>query len=140
MSFYWPIALLVFSNIIYHVFAKSMPESLDPLVMMVGTYVVSGITSLILFFALSPEKNLMSQVSCMNWTTVMMGLSIVGFEIGAMYMYKVGWNVSVGNLVMSTIVAVALIFVGVLVYKETVTITQLAGIGLCLVGLIFINK
>ena len=82
----------------------------------------------------------MSQVSCINWTTVMMGLSIVGFEIGAMYMYKVGWNVSVGNLVMSTIVAVALIFVGVLVYKETVTITQLAGIGLCLVGLIFINK
>ena len=60
MSFYWPIALLVFSNIIYHVCAKSMPESLDPLVMMVGTYVVSGITSLILFCALSPEKNLMS--------------------------------------------------------------------------------
>ena len=30
MNLYWPIALVVVSNIIYHICAKSSPESIDP--------------------------------------------------------------------------------------------------------------
>lgn len=140
MSYYWPIALLVLSNVLYHICAKSVPESLHPMAMMVGTYVVGALVSLALFFVMSTDKNFLGQVYHMNWTTVMLGLSIVGLEIGAIYMYKVGWDVSVGNLVMSAILAVALIIVGVLLYKESVSATQLAGIGLCMAGVFLINR
>lgn len=140
MSYYWPIALLVFSNVFYHICTKSVPEQLNPFIMISGTYVVGAIVSLACFFLLSPEKNLSAQLSHINWTTFMLGLSIVGLEVGAIYMYKVGWNISVGNLVQSTILTVILIVIGVLIYKETITPMQIVGIVLCAVGLIFINK
>lgn len=140
MSMYWPIALLVFSNVFYHVCTKSVPETLSPFAMMTGTYLIGAAFSLALFFLCSPEKNMLAEAGKMNWTTLMLGLSIVGLEVGAIYMYKVGWNISVGNLVQSTILTVVLIGVGVLFYKETVTANQLLGIALCAIGLFFINK
>ena len=93
-----------------------------------------------MFFILSPDKNLGAQLSHINWTTFMLGLSIVGLEVGAIYMYKAGWNISIGNLVQSTILTIALIVIGVLVYKETISLPQIFGVILCAVGLIFINK
>lgn len=140
MSMYWPIALLVFSNVFYHICTKSVPESLNPYAMMVGTYCIGAAVSAALYFLLSPEKNLMAEVGRMNWTTWMLGFSIVGLEVGAIYMYKAGWNISVGNLIQSTILTVVLVAVGVLFYKETVTGSQFLGIALCAAGLFFINK
>lgn len=140
MSMYWPIALLVFSNVFYHICTKSVPEQLSPYAMMTGTYLIGAVVSLALYFTLSTEKNLLIEVGRMNWTMFMLGFSIVGLEVGAIYMYKVGWNISVGNLVQSTILTVVLIVIGVLIYKETITASQIFGIVLCAAGLFFINK
>jgi len=140
MSMYWPIMLLVFSNVFYHVCTKSVPESLNPYAMMAGTYLIGMLLSLALYFILSPEKNLAVEVGRMNWTTLMLGIAVVGLEVGAIYMYKAGWNISVGNLIQSTILTVVLIVIGVLIYKETITASQIFGILLCASGLFFINK
>ena len=55
-------------------------------------------------------------------------------------MYKAGWEVSVGNIVQAIFVAIALLVVGVLVYKEALTATKVAGIAACLVGIFLLNK
>ena len=55
-------------------------------------------------------------------------------------MYKVGWEVSVGNIVQAIFVAIALLIVGVLIYKEALTVTKVAGIMACLVGIYLLNK
>ena len=44
------------------------------------------------------------------------------------------------NLVASAFLAVVLIFVSLLLYKEQITPNKLAGIAICMVGLYFINK
>ena len=69
-----------------------------------------------------------------------LGLAVVGLEVGAIFMYKVGWEVSVGNIVQAIFVAIALLVVGVMVYKEPLTGTKLAGIAACLVGIFLLNK
>ena len=43
-------------------------------------------------------------------------------------------------MVASAFLAVVLIFVGFLVYKEPITVSKLIGIAICMVGLYFINK
>jgi drug/metabolite transporter (DMT)-like permease len=48
--------------------------------------------------------------------------------------------VSTAAVVQSAFLAVALIFVGALLYKEAITMTKVAGVLICLVGLYFINK
>ena len=63
-------------------------------------------------------------------------LIIVGF----IYAYKNGWAVSTASLVQSAFLAVALIIVGAVLYREAITANKVIGIVICLIGLYFINK
>lgn len=69
-----------------------------------------------------------------------MGLAIVGLEFGYINLYRAGWNISTGSLVANVSLAIILIFVGVLLYHEQITRNQMIGIGLCLLGILFLNK
>ena len=73
-----------------------------------------------------------------NWTGAVLGLTIVGLEFGYITAYRAGWNISVGSLVANILLAV--IPVGLLLYKESITLNQCIGILLCIAGLVFINK
>lgn len=140
MSTYWPIALIVVSNVFYHICSKSVPERLNPFAALTVTYLVGAVLAAVSFFLLNPGQNLFSQYREVNWSTFVLGVSIVGLEIGSIYMYKVGWSLSTGQLVQSSILAVALLVIGYFVYHEAITVTKLAGIVICLVGLFLLNR
>lgn len=140
MSYYWPILLIVAANVMYHITAKSVPTEVNPFASLSVTYIVSAILTLILFYITSPTKNLSAEVGHMNWTALVMGVAIVGLEFGSISMYKAGWEISIGSLFANIALALALVVVGLLLYKESISFHQLAGIGLCCVGLILISK
>ena len=75
----------------------------------------------------------------MNWAPYVLGLVIVGLEVGWIYAYQAGWQVSMGMIVSSSFLAVVLIFVGALLYQEPITWNKIVGIAICLIGLVFIN-
>lgn len=79
MAYYFPILLIVTSNVLYHICAKSVPVQMNPMV-------------------------------------------------------------SLGSLVANISLAVILIGVGILFYREVITVSQMIGIALCLAGLFFINR
>ena len=137
---WWPIALIVFSNIFYNICSKQTPEGIHPLAALTVTYLVSAAASGILFYVLTPGGNLIGEYKSLNWTSVVLGLAVVGLEAGSIYMYKAGWNINAGHLVHSSILAVLLVFVGYLLYHETVSVQKILGIFLCLARLYFINR
>lgn len=139
-AYYWPIGLLVLSNVFYHITAKSLPSSLDTFFSMAVTYIVGAVVSLILYMTIGNGNSIAEEISNLNWTPFVLGLSVVGLEAGAIFMYKAGWEVSVGNIVQAIFVAIVLLAVGVLVYKEALTGTKVAGIAACLVGIFLLNK
>ncbi|MDO5444977.1 MAG: EamA family transporter [Eubacteriales bacterium] len=138
-SFIWPIALVVFSNTVYQICAKSVPEKVSPFASLTVTYLVGAIVTTILHYALFPGKSMIKQFSMMNWAPFVLGIVIVGLEVGWIYAYKAGWQVSTGSIVQSAFLAVALIFVGALLYHEAITWNKILGIVICLIGLVFIN-
>lgn len=140
MSLYWPIALVVGSNVLYHICAKSTPERLDPFAALTLTYIIGAIISTVCYFAFNPGTNILDQTHHVNWVPFVLGVAIVGLEVGNIYMYKVGWNINTGSMVQSVILAIALIIVGFLLYKEAITFNKVIGIAICLIGLYFINK
>lgn len=140
MQMYWPIILIVVSNIVYHVCSKSTPGDLNPFASLTVTYTVGAVVSAIAFFIQNPGENLWLQYKHINWTAFLLGLAIVGLEAGSIYMYKAGWNISTGQLVYSSILALCLIFVGYFFYRESITFTKVMGILVCLFGLFLINK
>ena len=140
MSMIWPIALVVFSNIVYQICAKGVPKDMDAMASMTVTYLVGAVCSAIMFFIMNKNGNLLHEYSKMNWAPVFLGVSVVGLEVGFIYAYKNGWAVSTASLVQSAFLAVALLFVGALLYHETISVSKVVGVGFCLVGLFFLNR
>ena len=138
-SYLWPMALVVVTNTLYQICAKSMPKGISPFALLTITYFVSTIASGVLYYIFTPEAPLWKEYGKLNWAPAVLGLVIVFLEAGWIYAYKAGWQVSTGFIVQSAFLAVALIFVGYLLYHEALTWNKLVGVAICLVGLVFIN-
>lgn len=136
----WPIALVVFSNVVYQVCAKSVPKDMDVMASMTITYIVGAVCSAFMFFVMNKNSNLLQEYSKMNWAPIFLGVSVVGLEVGFIYAYKNGWPVSTASIVQSAFLAVVLLLVGALLYHEPISISKMAGVGFCLVGLFFLNR
>ena len=139
-SYIWPIALVIGSNIIYQICAKSVPEGMNPFASLTVTYLVAAALSAVMFFVLGGGGSLLKEYGKLNWAPFVLGLVIVGLEVGWIYAYKAGWPVSTGFIVHSAILAVCLLAVGYFLYHEALTWNKLVGIAICLVGLFFINR
>lgn len=136
----WPILVVIGANTLYHTCAKSTPADISPFASLALTYLIAGIVSVAMFFLTSGQKNLLQEVSKANWATIVLSASIVFLEFGYIYAYRVGWKISAASLVGNISVSCILIFVGLLFFKETISLRQLAGIAVCLAGLLLINK
>ena len=139
LAYIWPIALVVLSNIVYQICSKSVPDGISPFAALTVTYLVGAAFSGILYFVLTPSPNLGREFSHLNWAPIVLGLVIVGLEVGFIYAYKAGWQVSMASIVQSSFLAVALVVLGYFAYHEALTWNKLLGIVICLVGLVFIN-
>lgn len=140
ISYGWPIALLVVAHTIYQISAKSVPEAMDPFAAVFFNYVIAAALAFGLWMIMGQDRSLPTQLGKMNWAPVTMAMAITAVEVASVFMYKVGWNISIGSTISSIMTAIALVGVGVLIYKEVVTANQLIGIGLCIVGLVVMNR
>ena len=138
-AYIWPIGLVVVSNVVYQICAKSVPAGINPFASLTITYLIGAVASGILFFALNRGGNLFHEYGKLNWAPLVLGVVIVGLETGWIYAYKAGWQVSIGFIVQSAFLAVVLVFVGYLLYHEALTWNKLVGVAVCLAGLVIIN-
>ncbi len=139
LSYIWPIALVVLSNTLYQICAKSVPGGMNPLASLTVTYLVGAAVSCALYYLINREANLFREIRLANWSSVVMGLVICGLELGFIYAFRAGWQISVAQTVSSSLLAVILIVVGYLFYHEAITWNKIVGIIVCLAGLVLIN-
>ena len=138
-NYIWPFALVVISNTVYQICAKSVPEEMDPFASLTVTYLIGAAASAVLYFALNGGGSLLQEYKKLNWAPIVLGIVIVGLECGWIYAYKAGWQVSTAQIIQSAVLGTILIFVGALVYKESLTWNKLVGIAVCMAGLALIN-
>ena len=140
ISYLWPMALIIAANTLYQICAKSVPKDIDPFASLTVTYLVGAIASGILYFSFTPETNLWREYGKLNWAPVVLGLVIIGLEAGWICAYKAGWPVSVGFLVQSAFLAIALLLVGYFLFREPLSWNKVVGAIICLIGLVFLNR
>ena len=138
-NYVWPLGLVVLSNVVYQICAKSVPEGMNPLASLTITYVIGAVVSLILYYLLNKNANILAEYGNANWAPFVLGIVIVGLEVGYIYAYKAGWPVSTAQIVQAAVLAVILIFVGHKLYMESITWNKIIGIVVCLCGLGLIN-
>lgn len=133
------IGIIVVSNIVYNICQKSTPGTANPFVSLLVTYSTAmALTAGLLLFD-RPERGLGYSLRQLNWSSIVLGLAIVGLEFGYLVAYRVGWNISVASLVANIILALALIVVGVVGYGEKFEPKKAIGALACLVGLVLLS-
>ena len=140
LSYIWPLALVVLSNVFYHICTKSVPDKTDAFASLTVTYLIAAAVSAVLYFALGRGENIFREFTKMNWVPFLLGVVIVGLEAGVIFAYKNGWQISTLTVVENVILTSALMAVGYFMYHERLTPSKIAGLAICVVGLYFINR
>ena len=135
----WPVLIVVLSNTFYNICTKSTPSNVNAFGTLMITYITAAILTGIIFLFLVKPENAILELSKVNWTSIVLGIAIVGLELGYIFMYRAGWKVSSGALVANICLAIALIFVGAILYGENITVKQVLGIFICIAGLFLIS-
>ena len=68
-----------------------------------------------------------------------MAISVILLDIGFILMYRNGWDISTGNLVTSVFTNIALLLIGALIIGDKATLTNIAGVLICIAGVAMIG-
>ena len=137
--FYFSIILTVISNVLYHIFLKILPSAIQPATSLVILYGSALAVCLLYLLFFPPAEGLLSSFQKISWANVGVGLAIVGLELGFILAYRSGWNVSLAGIVSASAVAIILLPIGIIAFREKVSPLNLLGVALCIAGLVLVN-
>lgn len=138
-STWWPLLLVVLSSVGYQVGLKEVSGIGDPMISLMVTYLAASAVSFVIYFFQSLGKeSFLRGVLSVNVSAMGLGLAIVGIEVGTLFMYRAGWAVNVAFVVANSLIVAALMLTGFLLYKEKLSLRQLIGVGISLVGILCI--
>lgn len=130
----WPLAMVIFSSILYSVASKGVPANGSPFVTIIITYITAGLISFILYMLLDSDRAFWRESLKVALPGIVLGLSMVGLEIGYIFMYRAGWKISIASLLANILLAVALLAIGFIFYRERLNTQQIIGFILCVAG------
>lgn len=88
---------------------------------------------------LTKKASVLDELAQIRPLNFLLGAVIIGVEGGYMLMYRNGWEVSKGPLAAYICTAVILLFCGVFLYHEAVSLKKLLGIVFCMIGIFLVN-
>lgn len=137
--FYLTLGLTVIATVVYHVAQKSTPAGAHPILALTVTYGVATLVCLALMVVVPLRKGLGESFRDLNWASYALAFAVVGIEIGYLLAYRAGWAISLADIASNSAVGLLLLPIGLLVFRERVSAVNLAGVGVCLLGLVLLN-
>lgn len=136
MKFWWPVFLIAACSVAYQLGIEEISGGMHPLSALTVTYLSASLTSYMLYVLLAPKgENRKKEIFSWNPSALGLGAAIVGIELGVVYMYWAGWSVHSSFIVSNSLIVVALLVVGALVYGEKLKLRQLLGMVMALAGI-----
>lgn len=138
--FLMPMILIIASNVIYHLSQKTIPHEVNPALSLLVSYTVAFVLTLLMLPLFDRPVAYSSEVlRAFNISSVFVGVSAVGVELGWLLVYRTGWQINTTALISSSILAIILLLIGTIFFDEAFSAKKLLGVILCLVGLFLLN-
>ena len=139
MQMIW-LGIAIAATVAYHVVLKLTPAGANPYLSLAVTYAcVCALFSAIYLVAAGPTP-LRAALGELNWTAPALGLVVVFLDLGFFMLYRGGFDVSLGQLITQSAGALLLLIIGVAFFAEKLSLVNVGGILLCVVGLWLINQ
>lgn len=135
VGFALALCIAITGQVLYHITQKSVSPSAHPVASLVLFYLVAALLSLPLFWFFPLTTTVGEELGKMNWAVWGVAASIVLIELGFLLAYRAGANLSSAFVLTAAVVTTSLFLVGIFAFKEAVSMTKIAGIGLCLAGI-----
>ena len=97
--FYLSFFLTIIGPVIYHLTQKVTPANVNPLVSIMISYISALILTLIGLLVHPPAEGMRTSLRALNWTSVVLGATLVMTEIGFMLAYRSGGSLSSFNMI-----------------------------------------
>lgn len=139
MSYFLAPVLIVAGLVVYQLAQKSTAHSANPFVVVIMAYVI-GIIACIGGYFLFPraDTEIVPMMRTVIWSALGIGLGATAIEIGFMLAYRAGWNLSLLPVSVNVFGAVLLILIGLIAFREALSIEKMIGVLMCIGGLILI--
>lgn len=137
--FYFSITLAIASSAFYHFVAKSTPSNVNFTVSLLVTYAVAFVVTLVGFFFFPVTSGIKIELVKLNWASVGLAIAVVGIEFGFLLVYRSGWNLGIAAVLVNVVASLILVPVAIFLFKDRLTWINIAGIFVCLIGLLMLN-
>src|SRR5213078_1498203 len=134
-GFYLAFALTVFGMLLYHLSQKAVPKESNPFFVIVIAYVIGIALCVALAFVYPGKKSPLETFRQSNWAVYTLGVAAALIELGFLLAYRTGWRISIAAVATNAAAAIVLIPVGLFVYKDHLSLRNVIGLVLCVVGL-----
>jgi uncharacterized membrane protein len=139
-AFYLPFALTVGGMLFYHISQKSIPKEMNPFLVTIMAYVV-GIVLCVVCVIIDPgKKSLLESLRASNWAVFLLGAAAALIELGFLLAYRAGWRISVAAVASNVAVTILLIPVGVIIFKDHLSLRSVLGLIFCVLGLALVAR
>jgi len=139
-SFYLAFVLTVIGMLLYHLSQKSVPKDTNPFFVITIAYVVGIVLCLALAFTYPGKKGPIETFRASNWAVFSLGAAAALIELGFLLAYRTGWRISIAAVATNAAAAVVLIPVGLLVFKDHLSLRNVIGLIFCIVGLALVVR
>jgi len=132
--------LTILANIFYHISQKNIPEALNPVSSLIITYATALLGSFLLYPLFPSNEGIILSFKHINWSSFILGIALIGLELGFLLAYRSGWNISVAAIFSNSFVTILLVPIGIALFKENISVKNIIGVVICVAGLYLIQK
>lgn len=134
-AFYYSIAIVIASQIVYQLTVKAVPAKESPFGFLAIVYGLSMLVCLVLSrFVGQPLVLLDFKRLSLSWQIWLLAIAVVGIEFGYLLAYRSGWKVGVTYAVASTTTVSVLALLGLFWFSEPLGVRGVLGVGCVLAG------
>lgn len=137
--YYFTLALIASTGVLYQIFQKTTPSSANPVVSLIISYLTAIIILLFLLPVFPLRGGFVSEIKKLNWSSILLGITLVGIELGYLLAYRVGWNIGTTQLVTTVFITSLLLPISVVFFNESISFTKIIGVVLCICGFVMIS-
>ena len=139
-AFYFPFLLTVGGMLFYHISQKSIPKETNPFLVTIMAYAVGILLCAVALVTSPGKKSLAESFRQSNWAVFMLGAAAAAIEIGFLLAYRNGWIISVAAVATNAAVTVMLIPIGIIAFKDHLSLRNIFGLLFCILGLALVVR
>lgn len=134
------LVLAIGSTVAYHLVTKLVPAGAHPVATLLIAYLFVSFLCAGILLVMPAEAGFRSHFMQVNWTAPALGVAVLLLDLAFILLYRSGFPVSFGALVTQVAAALALLGLGLLFFKDRLTLTNSVGVLLCLAGLWLVSR